>query len=493
MATRALPLPHLIDLGGSPRTAGLLDEVDTPPRALDAVRASLAEAPAGGRWLLCGGEPTTRPDLLTVIRASKAAGAGAVWVRTDGLALASKPACQALRKAGLDGVRVPMHSGRADAHDWLVGQPGAAKRVVRAIRTATAAGLAVEVEITLTRSTTPYLAETVALALRLGAAGIWLRRVRPQGAAAADFITISPRLGLIRASVEEAVRIAGDLGASLWVSGIPRCVVPGAAEQLCADGAAATPCIACPGAPACAGVPDEYTARFGWSEVWRLTPRQTRESVQVRVDPAEPTRAVRARMLRAAQLRPQRLRLVDVAEHPEALSLMRDALRLSVPVVEVCGLVSQLAHLKDTALFRLRGISRVDAAAATPEAVPALRALLERLHGDTRSSVYGLARSAAEVSAFEAAGADAARLLPGGTLSALRGALAAPHRPPCLGGGGAEPVPEEGPWKGQAHPRSDTDRRGDPLPCPLADRCAAAERCPGLAEGWSADGIQAIT
>lgn len=493
MATRSLSLPHPIDLGGAPRVPGLLDEVTAPARSLSSLRASMDAAPAGARWLLRGGEPTARADLLDVIRAAGAAGAGAVWLRTDGLALVSKPACLALRKAGLDGVRVPLHSGRADAHDWLVGQPGAAKRVARAIRAAASAGLAVEVEITLTRSTTPYLAETVALALRLGAAAIWLRRVRPQGPAAEEFITISPRLGLVRAPVEEAVRIAGDLGASLWVSGFPRCVIPGAASHLCSDGAPATPCTACPGPPECDGVPDEYTARFGGAEVWRLTPRERRDTVHVTIDPAEPSRAVRARMLRAAQLRPQRLRLVDVGGHPDALSLMRDALRLSVPAVEVCGQVAQVAHLKDTALFRLRALARVDAAAHTPEDVPELRALLERLHSDTETSVYGLARSAAEVSAFEAAGADAVRLLPGGALAALRGPLAEPHRPPCLGGGGAAAPGEEAPWKGQLNPRSDTDRRGDPRPCPLAGDCAAAARCPGLAEGWSADGIQAIT
>jgi len=494
MAVRSLPIPHTLSLGGPLRAEGRLDDAASPPRALSALRIDFASAPPSGRWLLSGGEPTLRADLLDIIKAARAArGAGGLWLRTDGLALVGAPVCQALKRSGLDGVRIPMHSGRADAHDWLVGQPGAARRVVKAIRAAAAAELAVEVEVTLTRPTAPYLAETVALALRLGASALWIRRLRPTSAAAGQFIALSPRMGLLRAPVEEAVRIAEDLGAALTVAGLPRCVVPGAAEHLAPDGAEAEPCTTCPGPPACAGVPTEYTSRFGWSEIWRLTPRQKQPSVRVVLRPDEPSRVLRARMLQAAQLQPARLRLVDAAAHPEARSLLRDALRLSVPRVEVCGRVSQLSALPDTALFRLRGIARVDAAAQAPADVAGLRALLARLHAGTQRSVYGLAASAAEVTAFAEAGADTVRLLPGGSLSALRGPLADAHRPPCLGGPGAVPEEAEPQWKGQVHRASAWDRVGPKKPCPLAGSCAAATRCPGLPEGWSADGIRAIS
>ncbi|MFT4977543.1 MAG: hypothetical protein ACI8S6_003448 [Myxococcota bacterium] len=405
-----LPIPHSIDLGGAPRVAGRLDDLATPERDLPSIQVDIAAAPVGGRWLLRGGEPTTRADLLSVIRVAAAANPERAWLRTDGLALVSPSACAALVRAGLSGVRVPMHSGRADGHDWLVGQPGAARRVARAIRAAVTAGLTVEVEVALTRPTTPYLAETVALALKLGARGIWIRRVRAIGPAAKQLIALAARLGELRTPVEEAVRIAEDGGASIWVEGLPRCVVPGAEANLCTDGTPTAPCTACPGLPACVGVPTEYTDRFGWAEIWRLTPREQREEVSVIVDPTEPTRALRLRMLRAAQLRPQRLCLIDIAAHPEALSLLRDALRLSVPEVEVSGRIDRLAELPDTALFRLRGLARVDAVATRPEEVAALRASLARLHRDVQTSVVGLASEPGQVAAFEAAGVDEVRL-----------------------------------------------------------------------------------
>ena len=493
MAARVLPIPCSLSLGGAPRSAGLLDEPSLPVRTLAELRGDLAGLPPGGRWMLRGGEPTMRPDLLTVIRTVKAAGPNQLWMRTDGLALVSGPVCASLKRAGLSGVRIPLHSGRADAHDWLVGQPGAAKRVSRAIRAAAAAKLRVEVEITMTRSTTPYLEETAALALRLGASGLWLRRIRPRGPAAAQFITVSPRLGMLRGPVEAAVRTAVERGASVWVEGVPRCVVPGATGHLCGDGADTAPCHqACPGPPDCAGVPIEYTERFGWAELWRLTPRDTREVVRVVVPQQESTRSVRTRMLRAAQLLPRRLRLVDVAAHPEAFSLMRDALRLSVPSVEVSGRIDQLARLSDTQLFRLRTLARIDAAALDPSEVAALRVQLQRLKHGTPVGVYGIARSASEVDAFTAAGADAVRLLPGGDLAALRGPLATPHRPPCLGGPGAAPVPAEPGWKGQIHTEAPTDRLGRYRACARAARCSDGMHCPGLAAGWEAAGIGAI-
>lgn len=485
-------IPHVLSLGGAPRAAGWLDDVSTPPRSLDDVQGDIPAMPRDGRWLLQGGEPTLRADLLSVIGAARTAHSGEVWLRTDGLALVSAPVCVALRRAGLDGVRVALHCGRADAHDWLVGLPGAAKRVSRAIRTAVSVGLKVEVEVALTRPTAPHLEETVALAIRLGATGLWIRRVRPMGAALSQFIAISPRMGQLRGVLEAAMRVADDARVPIHIAGVPHCVLPSAVAELCGDGAASSPCSTCPGPPVCAGVPTEYTERFGWSEIWRLTPRQSRETAVVVVDAQAPTREIRMHMLHAAQLRPRQLRLVDVAAHPEALSLLRDALRLSVPSVSVSGRISQLAEIPETALFRLRALSRVDAAAQHPDDVPSLRAALRRLPADVATGVYGLARSAAEVNAFSQAGVDAVRLLEGGRLDALPATMAAHLCPPCLGGDGCAPIAAPKPWKGQGDGVSTMDWQNVWKPCPHAAECSAQDRCPGLVSGWKTDGVAAL-
>ena len=498
---RAEPAPHVIALGGALRQPGRLDEVDAPPRSLVQIRSALAGAPRGRAWLLSGGEPTTRRDLLDVVRvvsSAAAAAGGEVWLRTDGLALVSPSVIQALQRAGLAGVRIPLHSGRADAHDWLVGLPGAARRASRAISACASRGLSVEVEIALTRPTMPYLSETAALAARLGARALWIRRLRARGAAADDLIALAARLGQARVYVEEAVLLAEEQGMSARVDGLPRCVVPGAADNLALGaepGEATERCVICPGPSGCDGAPLDYLDRFGRAELWRLTPPQSAGQIRLVVGTAEPTRSVRVRMARAARQRPARLRLVDIAAHPEAGSLLRDALRLSVPRVEVCGRIDALAGLSDTALFRLRGLARVDALAATPEAVAGLRAELSRLPDEVGTGVYGMVSSAAEGAAFRQAGADALRLAPagGGSLAEMV-AVDPAATPPCLGGSGADEAAEP-PWEESTDDERGavpTDRLGRFLSCPHEPACEAADRCPGLAEGWSSQGIAPV-
>ena len=56
-------------------------------------------------------------------------------------------AAQPLRAAGLDRVRVCLHAARADAHDWLVSRPGAARLAVRAVGRLTALGIAAGCDI----------------------------------------------------------------------------------------------------------------------------------------------------------------------------------------------------------------------------------------------------------------------------------------------------------------------------------------------------------
>ena len=495
---RSSPATAVLSLGGAPRQPARLDDLAAPARAPAQVLAALGALPAGVGLLLAGGEPTTRADLLELLRQVRSARpSGGLWLRTDGLALTSPSVVQALQRAGVDGVRIPLHSGRADAHDWLVGLPGAARRVIRALGTCAQQGLPVEVEITLTRPTLPYLVETVALVARLGVRALWIRRLRAAGAAAADFIALSPRLGMVRAPVEEATLLAEEGGLTVRIEGLPRCTIPGAAHRLDTGlepaAPAASPCATCPGLPSCAGAPQDYTARFGWVELWRQAPPQPQPQIRLVIPPDEPSRSVRIRLIRAARQRPERLRLVDLAAHPDAAELLREAQRLSVPRVEVCGRTEMLDTLGDAALFRLRGLARIDALAADPDAVPALRARLARLPEDIQTELYAVVSSGAEATAMRQVGVEALRLgapeVPGAWAGApeLAGVAGVPL---CLGGAAAAAA--EAPWA-ESTPAErgavPTDRLGDAVPCPHAERCGLAPQCPGLPPGWGTEGI----
>jgi hypothetical protein len=182
--------------------------------------------------------------------------------------------------AGLRTLRVTLHAARADAHDWLVGQPGAAKRVVRAIGRARALGLTVEIAATVTRPTMPLLGELVELAGSVGAERVLFSRVIP--ASDDDEVVLTPRIGLLEPYLVSAVATGVEKKVAVELHGFPECaarrarksfVTRGTVRWLVPEGLGDVVepetlpgCPSCPGLPRCAGAPRDYVARFGGTE-----------------------------------------------------------------------------------------------------------------------------------------------------------------------------------------------------------------------------------
>lgn len=84
----------------------------------------------------------------------------------------------------------------------------------------------------------------------------------------------------------------------------------------------------------------------------------------------ESTRSARARLVRAAQEGARVLRIASTGSlaHPQAASLLRETTLLSFERVELAGEASALDELKDSDLFALRGLSRLDLALYGPNA-----------------------------------------------------------------------------------------------------------------------------
>ena len=292
---RGVPSPDSPEIrvvvhGGQRFDGGLLDHVlpepPTPP-SIDAVRAVLDGA--RGTVLLTGGEPTLRPDLPRLVRELAERDGVRAGLITDGLALAAPKVAGMLRDLGLGIVRIRLACAHPDAHEWLFGQPGTFKRVVRAIKAVTDAGLRLEFDVPVTRPTRPFLPETVEFASRVGASRVFLRRVSARGITREHDVTVVDRLGLLQADVERAVQRGARDGLELAVEGFPRCAVPGVAAWLVPvggvdvriprDGAwrflgpelrdapTEAGCARCPGPPACAGAPEDYVRRFGRAEI----------------------------------------------------------------------------------------------------------------------------------------------------------------------------------------------------------------------------------
>lgn len=286
-------------IGAAHRLPGLLDHAvdDAPadPTVAEVVAAAAPHAHAAA-WMLTGGEPTLRADFPELVRTLAEAGAPALGIVTDGLALANEGLPAMLARWGLQRVRVRLAGARADAHDWLMGQQGAWKRAVRALKLCADAGLETEVECTVTRPTAPYTEEAVELFVRLGARAVVLRRLTARGPAADHDVTLMPRFGLVQRELERAVQAGVRHGAAVMVEGFPRCALPGVAAHhlptdavvwaLPSSGAwpylqpryeapdAERGCAGCPGPPGCAGAPVDYTRRFGRTEIDSESPRR---------------------------------------------------------------------------------------------------------------------------------------------------------------------------------------------------------------------------
>lgn len=340
--------------------------------------------PRAARWVLSGGEPTLRADLLRLIRELTGAGAPPLVLHTDGLALSVPGAIEALMEAGLRRVRIDLtYSPGFAAHDWLMRTPGAGARAADALRRCRAAGLETEAEVVLTRPTTPLLGASVEALIALGAARVRVRRLRAAGAAAADFVALSPRLGLAEPQLLAALETAEHYRRPLSLHGFPACAVgmrPVVAppELLCAADGQPLPdaptlpgCARCPGPPACPGAPADYVSRFGWSELrsedsppHRLPtdripparaglspatrvaatrsrepapPRPPPEALRVQTRADEPTRSLRTRLLRASEEGASELHLCGALEHPELVDLLRDAARLPFRGLHAAG------------------------------------------------------------------------------------------------------------------------------------------------------------
>lgn len=377
-------------------------ELPDPP--VDLLVAQLATVPHAASWTLSGGEPTTRADLPRLLRALADAGAPDLGLATDGLSLGAPRVAETLRDAGLQRVRVTVHSGRIDAHDWLAGTPGGLKRARVGIDRARAVGLAIELEVALTRPTTPYLAETVELAAALGARAVVVRALDPTWAAPPLAVALCPRLALIRPAVEEAWRVGRRRGVAVRLAGVPHCATgaadvardrPGTERWLVPADPAWEPLFAAlhpPAEPGCASCPADcpgptsaYVRLMGRSE---LDPAPAAAAYQ----PAEPptgtarlvlpadrsTRAIRLDLVRVIQQRPAVLELVGLLSHPKAPELAAE-LRVLEPEVVLIDPLAAVAARTDALLKRIAPYATLDV--GLPEgADPAHgRALFDRL------------------------------------------------------------------------------------------------------------------
>ena len=117
--------------------------------------------------ILTGGDPLCRDDLHEIVRYAVAAGLN-VAVATCGTRL-DAPTAERLKEDGVRTVSISIDGATADAHDAFRGVPGAFNAASAAAEAVRKAGLALQINTTVTRLNRARLDDILALAVRLGA------------------------------------------------------------------------------------------------------------------------------------------------------------------------------------------------------------------------------------------------------------------------------------------------------------------------------------
>ena len=129
----------------------------------------LADVAAMGTpvFVLSGGDPVKRPDLIPLIRTGKRLGLrmGTIPAATPAL---TEDLVRALKEAQLDQMALSLDFPGAEQHDAFRGVPGAFAQTMRAVEWAHTHELPLQINTTLSGASAPYLREMAALVERLG-------------------------------------------------------------------------------------------------------------------------------------------------------------------------------------------------------------------------------------------------------------------------------------------------------------------------------------
>lgn len=127
-------------------------------------------------FLLGGGEPLVRDDIFEIIRMMRRQ--GVVRLLSNGAMIDRRTACR-LAEGGVDDVQINL-DGEAKIHDEICGE-GSFHAAVDGIRRLIAAGVAVTINMTLSRRNAHCVPDMVALAGNLGVRRLGFSRYSPPG------------------------------------------------------------------------------------------------------------------------------------------------------------------------------------------------------------------------------------------------------------------------------------------------------------------------
>jgi cyclic pyranopterin phosphate synthase len=248
-----------------------------------------ARADAYDRVQFTGGEPTTRGDLLGLVRAARQLGFGSVRVQTNALVLGVGDNAARLHAAGCDDLHVSIHTHDAAAYDAMTRAPGSYAAMVAGLDAAIATGLPVTADVIITTDTMARLPAAVAWVADRGVVGVdlWFVSLTDGNR---DNLASMPRMTEAMPHVASALALGRDRGLRMRSLHLPRCLLgadhphafdPGAdrvkvvspdavftlARSKLTGQRHVAACDGCRFRDACPGLRDDYLARYGDAEI----------------------------------------------------------------------------------------------------------------------------------------------------------------------------------------------------------------------------------
>ncbi|MFA4015980.1 MAG: hypothetical protein RUDDFDWM_001081 [Candidatus Fervidibacterota bacterium] len=129
-----------------------------------------------------GGEPLLRDDIFELVRHANSL--GLITCMATNATLMTKEMAAEVKASGIKRCAVSLDGPSADVHDAIRGVKGAFERTVTGIKNLLSCGVEVQINITLTRTTKPYLRPMHQLAKALGAVALHVFLLVPVGCGA---------------------------------------------------------------------------------------------------------------------------------------------------------------------------------------------------------------------------------------------------------------------------------------------------------------------
>lgn len=202
-----------------------------PGHGTDALQRVEDASLAGVTLRIAGCDPVRRKDLTTLAHTAKARGAARVTVETPGPRL-STSAIEALARAGVDEIALPLYSSDPTVHDAVTGRSGAHARHLAVLDTLGDGALDVSFDVTVLSATAQDLGALVAEALSRVPRTLEVRFALPLHAGAAGDARVArllpERLAPLRPRLARALDVCAARGVSARLAprgGLPFCAL----------------------------------------------------------------------------------------------------------------------------------------------------------------------------------------------------------------------------------------------------------------------------